>query len=138
MKIEIEIPRIYTGSFDKIDKYRDANLSLIAVSYNKPDDATDVKLINILAPEKSLMQGFKRGEINWMDFDISYRQQISRTMDLKLLVRALACIGTVENTKGVILLSFEKQPFKSHRSILADILNKSKLIDVAVEEYKYR
>jgi uncharacterized protein YeaO (DUF488 family) len=119
-----------------LDRYRDADLSLIAVSYNKPAEAEDVKRITLVAPEKDLIQGVKKGDISWVDFDIAYRQQLADTLDLDLLVKVLACICFAERKRGVILLAYEKVAVKSHRSILADILNKSGLIDTAVEEFK--
>lgn len=137
MKLEINIPRIYTGSFHKLDKYREAELTLVSAAYNKPD-VDDVKVMNVLAPEKELLCAYRAGEVDWLDYDLRYRTQIAKSIDLKMLVTTLSCLACIEQTKGIILLTYEKQSVKSHRSILGDLLNKSGLIDIAVEEYKYR
>lgn len=135
-KIEIPIPRIRTGYYGSIKLYENADYTLLSVSRTTPKlEGSNIKALPILAPSEKLLSDYKEGRITWVQYERQYRDYLS-TLDLEDCVEAFACLTSLEHTRGIVLLCYEKDFMHCHRSILAEVLNESGLIDEAVEEFK--
>lgn len=134
--VEINIPRIRTGYYGNIKNYINANYTLLSISRTTPNikDA-NIKELPILAPSQQLLDDYKNGRISWIDYDTQYREQIAKLGKLQDLITVFACLVTCEYTRGIVLLCYEKDYMHCHRTILADIINQSGLVDEAVEEF---
>lgn len=135
-QIEIPIPRIRTGYYANLKAYKESGYTLVSISRTMPKLEEDIKVLSLLAPSQQLLNRRKSGEYNWVDYEYHYRKEIeSAKITPEFIIQILSSLVFLEQTNGIVLLCYEKDHMKCHRSILADILNQSGVLDEAVEEF---
>lgn len=133
--VEIPIPRIRTGYYSKVADYVDSGYTLLSISRTTPNIQTaNILQLTMLAPSEDLFKRVKSGEISWVDYEHEYRDQISK-LDLERCIKLISAVTYAQGSNGVVLLCYEKDSMKCHRSILADVLNKLGILEEAVEEF---
>ena len=114
-------PGVYTSYYRHADDLKE-HVILLQVSNTKPEWSMFeiYPMLKILAPKWEYVQKLKDNLISWTEFEALYRSQLSQK-DLQPIREALDRL--VETTKKpVILLCWEKNHQRCHRSILSDVL----------------
>jgi uncharacterized protein YeaO (DUF488 family) len=79
-----------------------------------------------LAPSKELLTAYKRGEIDWFEYERRFREEFSNSPEAKAILQALIEIA---KERDVFLICYEKSPERCHRRLLLELAN-LKLEDV--------
>ena len=97
--------------------------SYIANWKNIPNDGTTYKVRvarpSILSPSKELLEDYKKGLIDWLEYEKRFRKEI---LNNPKAMNELSILKTISNFKDVYLICYEKE-YPCHRFILMDIIN---------------
>lgn len=134
--------RIYTSyvSSENIKKCVDLNLLPIFIMrkiYNSQiiGKYSDTALhIPELAPSNELYHAYKNSEITQKDYLVSYEEELHE-VDLEKLISRFELLSRLSNSSGIVLMTYGKPETEgTYRSVTADYLNKSGLLDNLVYE----
>lgn len=118
---------IYTGYYSKIKAYTDAGLKLLSISRTKPGFVKNCIDVPPLFPNEKILWGYKKGDIDEMEYTSKYLEQLEN-IGIDKILKTIEIFGD-----DVVLLCWESPEKFCHRHILADYINKhSKL---KIKEY---
>lgn len=86
-----------------------------------------------LAPTSELFRLKRDGEISKEEFEKRYVIELSQ-VDLPSIVKKLEFLANLSNTDKVVLLGYGSDKENCHRHVLADVLNKSGLLEHDITE----
>ena len=118
---------IYTGYYSKVKEYTDSGLKLLSISRTRPDFVKDCIDIPQFFPDEKLLWGYKKGEIDEMEYTSKYLDQLNN-LGIKKILQTIQLFG-----ENVILLCWESPEKFCHRHILADYIARHS--DLTVEEF---
>lgn len=111
---------IYTSYFTRVNLLQDTSKFYVAISNSKPDWLTiPCTSIKDLAPEWKDVEAFKKGNITFKDLRDRYVDTLHRRYGD--LINIELDLSDIAGDKDVVLVCWEKDDSKCHRSILADI-----------------
>jgi len=100
--------------------------SYIANWKNIPDDGTTYKVRvarpSILSPSKELLDDYKKGIIDWIEYEKRFRKEI---INNPKAMNELSILKTISKFKDVYLICYEKK-YPCHRFILMGIIKEMK------------
>jgi len=118
---------IYTGYYSKIKEYTNAGLKLLSISRTKPGFVKNCIDVPPLFPDEKILWGYKKGDIDEMEYTSKYLEQLEN-IGIDKILKTIEIFGD-----DVVLLCWESPEKFCHRHILADYINKhSKL---KIKEY---
>ena len=94
--------------------------------WNKlPIDAIKVRVArpSVLSASKELFNDYKKGRINWQEFEARFRKEM---LSNRKAVAELNRLKELSQGKDVYLICYEKN-YPCHRFILIDLINNLKL-----------
>lgn len=137
--IDIPLPKIYTSCFRNRDKYMDSGNRFTEISIMefipRKYQNYNIKELPILNPSKDLYDQYQSKKIDRLEFSMRYAEQI-KTLPVEQLIRIFACLSYVEGSNGVMLLGVKKYGIECHRSVIADMINRSGIVLYKVTEFK--
>lgn len=86
-----------------------------------------------LAPSAELFRSKRDGHISLQEFEKRYIIEMADT-NLAEVVRKLEYLAEISGARGIVLLGYGTQDKVCHRSILANLLNESGLLEKRVTE----
>lgn len=90
--------------------------------------------IKNLAPSNSLFQERRDCNLDLETYKKRYAIELSKTVDFEQLITKLEALAKISNSRGIILMGYDKNPDNCHRSVLAEILNHSNLLEYEIDE----
>ena len=87
-----------------------------------------------LSPTTDLFQKLKFGEINFETYQKGYVIELAE-INFSTIIKKLERLAEECSAVGIVLMGYEEDPSLCHRSLLADILNKSGLLVNPITEY---
>ena len=110
---------IYTSYYSNYKKY--SGFYRISISRKTPNDAADISL-KFLAPDSSLLCGYKNGNIGEEEYARRYLSSLEELHDNGTLDKFAHYL--INHSMDVVLLCYERPDKFCHRHLLADYLNK--------------
>lgn len=98
--------------------------SYISMWNKLPEDIIKIRVArpSILSPSKELFNDYKKGKINWKEFEMRFRKE---TLDNAKAVAELKRLKEISIDKDVYLICYEKN-YPCHRFILIDLIKELK------------
>jgi len=95
--------------------------SYISVWNTLPNDAIKIRVArpSILSASKELLYDYKKGRINWQEFEGRFRKEIVSNPKAMAELKRLKALS---QEKDVYLICYEKH-YPCHRFILVDLIN---------------
>ena len=115
---------IYTGYYSKIKEYTDAGLKLLSISRTKPGFVKDCVDVPPLFPDEKILRGYKKGDIDEMEYTSKYLDQLDK-IGIEKIIQIIMLFGD-----DVVLLCWESPEKFCHRHILADYINRHSVLNV--------
>lgn len=98
--------------------------SYLANIRNLPEDAEKIVVTrragHVLSPSWELLNDYKNGRINWDQYVERFKQEMANDV----CIVAMRKIKWMAKEKLVYLICYEKDPYRCHRSLLLDMINK--------------
>jgi uncharacterized protein YeaO (DUF488 family) len=98
--------------------------SYISMWKKLPNDAIKVRVArpSVLSASKELFDDYKKGKINWDEFEIRFRKEIFSNQKAMTELKRLKQLS---QKKDVYLICYEKK-YPCHRFILVDLIEELK------------
>jgi uncharacterized protein YeaO (DUF488 family) len=112
---------IYTSYFAKLNKIKDAGYFPISIARYTPKNI-EICELKIFAPSKEILGKIKRGEIDEVEYERMYREEMTNRYDFNLVLEGLERISEINDKRDLVLLCYEKSGDFCHRHIFASIM----------------
>lgn len=89
-----------------------------------------------LSPSNALFRQKRAGEITIEEFKNKFKEELSN-INLSDIISKFEYLAKVSNAKGIVLFSYGQDYNSCHRSVVADVLNNSGLLDNKVGEINF-
>ena len=123
---------IYSSYYAKVRSLDVTDAMLVQVSNTKPQwfQQEILNVANLTAPDWSLINRYKSGEINFEQFGEQYIQSLNQKMKRDEFVSKLTEVAEENNYKTIILLCYEKSLNECHRKFLCEWLQDAYLYEL--------
>lgn len=88
-----------------------------------------------LAPHPEVFHLYRDKKIDFDEYADIYADDILRSVKFPRLIETLEILRTASSAKGIVLMGYGEDMNKCHRSILAQILNESGLLEHPIKEF---
>lgn len=96
-------------------------------------DRMGIKLMQWIriAPNQDILQGYKSGQLDELDYELKYRLQLQNADVLGDWDKMLEIVGNLKKEyRGIVFLCYEKSGSFCHRHIFADYMKEKYNIDI--------
>lgn len=115
---------IYSSYYSRIKSLDTESILLVQVSQTLPEwfSGEIVNVGKLVAPNWSLINRYKGGQISYAEFSEQYRHQLDSTVDKKKILNEILLLAEERNCQYVVLLCWEKDMEECHRKVLGEWL----------------
>ena len=89
-----------------------------------------------LSPSSPLFQAYRDGLLGWTEYKKRFIIELSGIRLYEVISR-LESLCNISNASGVILFAYGDDPETSHRSIVAEFINSSEVLDKQITEMSH-
>lgn len=119
-----------SGYFAKIHTYIEQGYFPISIARFNPKGVKIMQWIRI-APNQDILQGYKSGQLDELDYEMKYRLQLQNADVLGDWNKMLEIVSKLhKDYRGIIFLCYEKSGSFCHRHIFADYMKEKYNIDI--------
>lgn len=87
-----------------------------------------------LAPHPETYHLWRDGKVNWETYSRMYENEILKGVRFESLIERLEILASAAGAKGVVLMGYEQDVRRCHRSVLSRLLNSSGILEERVKE----